>query len=253
MESPFYVPQGAYAVGHPGPGRLYADGATSCIVALVTGHDAQGRPTALLAHLDTPEATQRLFGVVLDRVFAGPVSLWARGASPPDLPPSMVSVAALVLSVAGATEHPWSIDNVQLELGEKSPGGWLGVDLETMQPLAQPLDLGPGQRDPLGGPHTLMAMNRWILTPPVPLWDVSQPLTDSDVEALVAFTGAQTAVPGDHATRFLAVLEQDDLRILTLWSTTPRHEPPWFCDQLRQAAAYVKARLSASETPPAGA
>ena len=133
MPDLFYVPQGAFAVARSGmadgPELLYADGATSCIVALVTGQDAAGTPTVLLTHLDTPEATRHLFEVVLGSVFVGPIILTARGASPPDLPWSKVSVAVLVLSVAGSGDQAWQIERAELQLGEQSPGGWLGFDL----------------------------------------------------------------------------------------------------------------------------
>lgn len=225
------------------PKYLYSDSATSCIILILegTGHDNQAQ--WIMTHLSCSERFLAFFDLA-DRLFSGPVSLFALGANPPSAEPSKRNRRTLLEWIQAhrhsqqfrSRDHAdWYIDQVTLALGlrvpQKERNGCAGIDLQTSTVSTQSYTLTDQQRDPNGGIQTLFSIFGLSTNPPMALHNVAESFRENQIRQLV-----------EQAERvhWTAILEMTDAQILASCSSTPDDEVPWFCETLRASAGYVK-------------
>lgn len=250
----FYVNQDNYCLVRTRDSAhryLYSDGATSCVIIILQGRDAEGNDIALLAHVSNPNRIDALFRLVA-ATFVGPVAVWAQGANPPSAEASVCNARILMrwLSkhaqperASGQGERPWFFDQVHLAIGHGDPVAEelhaFGFDLERGAVSRRIVRLTPEQRDPTGGMQALFSMFGQQLEPRVLLWNAEEPfpwpLQCSLVEA------ARKA----HWERLVRMSDEE---ILYVCSTTPTCEVPWLAPALRASAELVL-RFDSSREP----
>jgi len=242
----YYVAQDNYYLARlnaPQPERpvnyLYSDGATSCLILIVTGRDLQHHPIVALAHLSCPERLAQFFDLVEEQ-FVGAVMLFAQGANPPTAEAARANAQAVREWVQhhrrSCQRHAdWHLARVSLALGTGRPqetrDSCYGIDLNTLAVSQRPWLLTETQRDPTGGVQTLFAVFGLQMSPPMPLHNAAEPFSPAQIARLV-----QTA----RAANWPAVLTLTDAEILYACSSTPADEPPWFVATIRASARYVQ-------------
>lgn len=222
---------------------LYSDSATSCIILIVEGRDHHNHPLIAFAHLSCEERFGA-FVELVERRFYGPAALFALGANPPSAEASKHNCHMLMPWIQahtppGHAEIPgttaWYVDQVTLALGfrvsEKERSGCVGIDVCTGIVSTQAYVLAHWQRDPTGGVQTLFSIFGLALNPPLKLHDVTKAFTPQEIGHLVRAA---------QATHWEQVARIDDRRLLSLFSSTPDDELPWFCENLRISAEYVR-------------
>lgn len=244
----YYVDQDNYTIANlnkPCPTNpeqyLYSDSATSCIIVVVEGLDAESNPIVAFTHLSRPERFESFFGIV-EKTFVGKVDVFAQGANPSDAQDSQTNSEILLAWInanrtsktgAGAT---WSIENVTLALGLGNPQednrGTYGIDLLTMTVSNDSFDLSQLERDPTGGLQILYCVFGLQVTPPVRLHRAGTPFTDEEIGLIVA----QANLPANNWVSFLYKTPAEILKL----SSTPTCEVPWFFSEVRAAALFVK-------------
>jgi hypothetical protein len=241
----FYVSQDNYClvrVRQSAHRYLYADGATSCVIIILQGHDAAGEDIVLLTHISEPYRIDALFGLVSD-TFVGPVEVWAQGANPPSAEASVCNARVLMRWLSdhaqgerreGEPEPQWFFDRVHLAIGQGDPIAEdlhaFGIDLERRTVSNRSMQLTPAQRDPTGGMQVLFSMFGPLLEPGLLLWNAEEPFP-WDVQR-----GLVEAARGAHWAR---LTRMGDEEILFVCSTTPTCELPWFASMLRRSAELV--------------
>lgn len=224
---------------------LYSDSATSCIIVVVEGLDADSNPIVALTHLSRTARFETFFEIVKEN-FVGPVNIFAQGANPSDAGDSQTNSETLLAwieenrtsTVSG--EATWSIANVTLALGlgnpQKENRGTYGIDLVTMTVSNDSFDLTLSDRDPTGGLQILYCVFGLQVTPPVKLHHRGTPFTTDEINLLVA----QANLPANNWVSFLYKTQAEILKL----SSTPTCEVPWFYAEIRSAALYVKNHLA---------
>lgn len=246
----FYVSQDNYCLvnlSQPDLNKryLYSDSATSCIIVIMKGRSAADEDILVLTHLSRPLRYDYFFNLVGVN-FAGPVSIWAQGANPPDAIDSIHNVESLMnwtirhstasFEQNSPAEKPsWFIERVTLSVGQGNPRqkrrGDYGIDLATMTVSNKQFDLTLEQRDPTGGVQTLFCVFGMKVWPHVWLWEASKEFPEETVDRLV-----QAA----RKENWTQILEMTDQEILKKYSSTPECEADWFVPTLRRSAEFVK-------------
>jgi hypothetical protein len=250
----FYVNQDNYCLVRTRDSAhryLYADGATSCIIIILQGRDAEGDDIVLLTHVSEPHRIDALFRLV-PATFVGPVAVWAKGANPPSAEASVCNARILLrwLSehahrerAAGQAEPPWFFDHVHLALGQGDPVAEelhaFGFDLARSAVSSRVVHLTPVQRDPTGGMHALFSLFGQQLDPRLLLWKAEEPFPWSLQCSLVQ------AARKAHWERLARMSDEE---ILYVCSTTPTCEVPWLAPALRASAELVL-RFDTSRDP----
>ncbi|WP_299455453.1 hypothetical protein [uncultured Microscilla sp.] len=242
-----YVPQDHYYIAsllQPHLVRyLYSDGATSCIIAIVTGKNQQGVPITVLSHLSKPVCVEAFFDVVTHQ-FKGEMQLFAQGANAQHQEAIDTNTQTIIdlfkawvaqRSLASADgyiykAHLWFNTGNPLEQNRDC----LGIDLATRQVSHQRFDLTEDQRDITGGLQTLASIFGAELSPPIVLRVANAPFTHAQVKQLLFLA---------LHYQWLDILTMKDEEILHYFSSTPHCEVSWFCDALRQSAQYVQTHL----------
>lgn len=255
-EGLLYVAQANYALvpmfQSTGPSYLYSDSATSCIIVIGEGTDAQERSIASIAHLDSPACIQAYFDTVLDKTYVGEVYIYAQGANPPHDSSSKENAAALnkCLGLRKAGGYPWLPDIQHLGLGEGDPRvkdrGDYGISIAPEVPIvsAQPFDLELLDRDPTGGVQSLFCIMRRQMNPPIQLRDAQTPFTDALIAQLVKIAATYRKDPNDPKTAYTYIIDLTSDEVRATWSTTPKYEAPWFSDELKQSCCYTRVYLA---------
>lgn len=246
-----YVPQDHYYLANLAQSGsikyIYSDGATSCIIVIATGANAQGETIVLLGHLSKPASFEAFFDLVALHVI-GKVQLFAQGAN---TAPSVsgeedqrqyvqTNIDLLNNWVEAHTlpNEPWYIAKKQLWLNKGHPleqnRDCLGINLVTMEVSNRSFELTNAQRDPLGGLQTLVSLFGADLQPPIALRLAHQPFSHAQTKQLL-YLGLSYG--------WLDILEMEDDEILHSFSSTPHCEVAWFCDAIRHSAQYVKENL----------
>lgn len=244
----YYVDQDNYLIvnlNNPNPENpeqyLYSDSATSCIIVIVEGLDAESNPIVALTHLSRTERFETFFGIVAN-TFVGKVNVFAQGANPADAQDSKTNSETLLAWIEAnrtsqtGSDATWSIDDVTLALGLGNPQednrGTYGIDLVTMTVSNDSFDLTLLDRDPTGGLQILYCVFGLQVTPPVRLHHAGTPFTDEEILLLVG----EANLPKNNWISFLYKTPAEILQL----SSTPTCEVPWFFTEVRSAALYVK-------------
>lgn len=223
---------------------LYSDSATSCIIVVIEGLDAERNPIVALAHLSRSERFETFFEVVKQN-FVGPVNVFAQGANPSNAEASQVNSETLLAWIeenraSKVGKSTWSIENVTLALGLGNPQednrGAYGIDLVTMTVSNDSFELTLLDRDPTGGLQILYCVFGLQVTPAVKLHRKGEPFTADEINLLVAEAG----LPKNNWVSFLYETQAEVLKL----SSTPTCEVPWFYAEIRSAALYVKNHLA---------
>ena len=238
----FYVSQDNYCLVRPGHSAhryLYADGATSCVIVILQGHDAGGDDIVLLTHISDPNRIDALFRLVT-ATFVGAVEVWVQGANPPSAEASVCNARILMRWLsdhtspergAGEPEPPWFFDRVHLALGQGDPIEQelhaFGIDLVRREVSSRAMHLTSAQRDPTGGMQALFSMFGQQIQPRLLLWDAEQPFPWPLQCSLV------NAARKAHWARLARMSDEE---ILYVCSTTPTCELPWFAPTMRRSA-----------------
>jgi hypothetical protein len=224
---------------------LYADSATSCIIVVITGEDADRKPVIMLSHLSRTRRFNAFFNQV-DATFCGPVHLFAQGGNPPFAEAANTNTHTLMqwmtahslanFDTAPISEKPgWWIEQATVSVGQGDPNDDhrddYGIDLSTMTVSNKPFTLTPEQRDPTGGVQTLYAVFGMKIYPPLWLWPSTRAFDDHTISKLVAAANRED---------WTQILKMSDEEILQTYSTTPQWEVPWFSETLRQSAKFVQ-------------
>lgn len=230
--------------------HLYADSATSCIIAVVEGKDKDNNPIVALSHMSRPERFQRFFDIV-GETFKGEASLFAQGANPPQpaVKDGVSTYAALQNSqflISWANDHvfipsgtsappDWHFSQTTFSLGLGDPQvedrGCYGIDLGTMEVSNQRFNLTPEDRDPTGGLQTLFCVFGLKVEPKIVLPLSTSSFTTEQINLLV---GAA------NKADWTSILNMTKDEVLNKYSSTPQYEVPWFFESLRASATYVK-------------
>ena len=220
---------------------LYSDSATSCIIVVVEGLDADRDPIVAFTHLSRTERFETFFGIVKQN-FVGPVNVFAQGANPSNAEASQTNSETLLAWIEDNrtskvnNSATWSIANVTLALGLGNPQednrGTYGIDLITMTVSNDSFDLTLLDRDPTGGLQILYCVFGLKVTPPVKLHHRGTPFTTDEINLLVA----EASLPANNWVSFLYETQAEVLKL----SSTPTCEVPWFYAEVRSAALYVK-------------
>lgn len=224
---------------------LYSDSATSCIIVVVEGLDADSNPIVALTHLSRLDRFETFFGIV-GETFVGKVNVFAQGANPSDAQDSQANSDTLLAWIdanrtgkAGSSAQ-WFIENVTLALGMGNPQedhrGTYGIDLVTMTVSNDAFDLTLVDRDPTGGLQILYCVFGLQVTPSIRLHHAGTPFTTEEIALLVA----EANLPKNNWISFLYKTPAEILKL----SSTPTCEVPWFFAELRAAAMYVKNHVS---------
>ncbi|WP_045114971.1 hypothetical protein [Microscilla marina] len=242
-----YVPQDHYYIASllqpHSMHYLYSDGATSCIIAIVTGKNQQGVPIALLSHLSKPVGVEAFFAIVA-RHFKGEMQLFAQGANaqhqeaPDTNTQTNIDLFKAWIAQQSLASADGYISKANLWFNTGNPleqnRDCLGIDLTTRQVSNQRFDLTEDQRDVTGGLQTLVSLFGAELSPPIVLRVANAPFTHAQVKQLLFLA---------LHYQWLDILTMKDEEILHYFSSTPHCEVPWFCDALRYSAQYVQAHL----------
>ena len=254
-EGMLYVDQANYALAPmfqaSGIRYLYSDSATSCIVLIGEGMNAQGQPTASLAHLDSPECIQAYFSSVLDATYRGSVYIYAQGANPPDNDCSIKNANELLACLAArASGYAWNplVSHMGLREGdprEKDRGDY-GISIASEVPVVstQPFALELDERDPSGGEQILYCIMRRHLPQPIQIRDARTTFPPLLVAELVEVAAKYRTNPSDPRTAFTYIIDLTSDEVLRTWSTTPEYEAPWFSDELKQSCCYTRVYLA---------
>ena len=247
----YYVDQDNYyianlnepAVGNPEK-YLYSDSATSCIIVVVEGKNRRGDPIVALAHLSRTERFETFFEIV-ENNFVGPVDVFAQGGNPSNAEASQInSETVLTWIQANRTSKAssgasWSITNVTLALGLGNPQednrGSYGINLMLMTVSNDSFKLTMKDRDPTGGLQILYCVFGLKVAPVIHLHHRGTPYTADEINSLVAMAN----LPGND---WVSLLKKPQAEVLKI-SSTPNCEVPWFYEEIRQAALYVKEHL----------
>ncbi|VFQ44605.1 hypothetical protein [Desulfoluna butyratoxydans] len=223
---------------------LYSDSATSCIIVVMAGRNADDQEIVMLSHLSRKVRYDYFFNLV-GAHFVGPVHIWGQGGNPPLAEASNDNTHTLMGWLmthsldnfrynAPADKPSWWVEQVTLSLGQGDPNEChrddFGVDLTTMKVSNQAFDLTSEQRDPTGGVQTLFAVFGMKIYPPVWLWKSTRPFDDALITRLV------NAANQDNWTQILSMTDEE---ILHTYSSTPEWEVPWFVETLKESAQFV--------------
>ena len=230
---------------------LYSDSATSCIIVVVEGKDADNNPIVALSHLSRPERFEAFFEIVAKN-FSGAVSIFAQGANPP-FPAyksgeytytSLINSQIVINWVNNNIYVPqsnvpvptWYIEQCTFSLGLGDPQqddrGCYGIDLETMTVSNQRFILTDEQRDPTGGVQTLFCVfGLQIGSQKIVLHKADEDFTFNQIKLLVL------KAKENNWTDILYMTKDE---VLNKYSSTPKYEAPWFFATMRQSAEYVK-------------
>ena len=247
----YYVDQDNYyianlnepTVGNPEK-YLYSDSATSCIIVVVEGKNTRGDPIVALAHLSRTERFETFFEIV-ENNFVGAVDVFAQGGNPANAQASQLNsetvltwIQANRTSTVSSGAH-WSITNVTLALGLGNPQednrGSYGIDLTLMTVSNDSFNLTMKDRDPTGGLQILYCVFGLKVSPIIRLHHRGTAFTEDEINRLVAMAN----LPENN---WVGLLKKTQAEVLTL-SSTPNCEVPWFYNEVRQGALYVKEHL----------
>jgi len=250
-----YVPQDNYILYRPArreKSYLYADSATSCVIIIVTGLDKTGAELVAITHLGGATAAKAFFEIV-ESSFAGGFSLFAQGANPSGPVSkqgalsfeSMKNIGWMLAWIGKLLYHPSKspppayISRLSLVLGRGDPNagyGALGVDVDPssrdyLKVSNKYFALTPNDRDPEGGLQRLFSrFGQKTGLPSLVMRDADKPFTPHEKAALIALARREN---------WQQILDMSDSEILDKYSTTPEHEPYWFCETARQSAQYL--------------
>ena len=126
------------------------------------------------------------------------------------------------------------------EVPQRNWNGCAGIDVVTGTVSTQAYHLTDTQRDPTSGVQTLFSIFGLSINPPMVLHNAAEPFLQEHIDQLV-----QQA----RAIHWTAILEMTDTQLLETYSSTPYDEIPWFCENLRVSARYVKKYRGADSFP----
>lgn len=241
----YYVSQDNYYLADLDSGKnitYYCDSATSCIVIIAVGYSSrQHKHMAAISHLSRPNRFEKFFGIV-EEYFKDEVSIYASGANPPSPCEKSNHEYDYTALKNAAQVAQWvfsgkiTLHQASLKFGQGNPSiytnnldcysiicsesGNLTVDNNRIY-------LTNEQRDPTGGVQTLFCM----YGDPSVIRLQSDPFSKDEIETLVKSAK-------EHNLQQAA--DMSDEEILQTYSSTPKFEVPWFCDNIRQAGNYVK-------------
>ncbi|MFR9533056.1 MAG: hypothetical protein SNG20_07240 [Rikenellaceae bacterium] len=239
---------------------LYCDSATSCIVVIVTGCNANSEPIVAISHLSRPQR----FECFLEKVcseFVGNIHLFAHGANPPEpgikdgkndytalrnagIIMNFVLAHSVVQLSEGIEPAQPQIDQVTLLFGEGNPSDYdsnldcYGVDVSNPEELIvsnKRLTLQAEDRDPTGGLQSLFCS--YGLDNGMVLLKASEAYCSEISTSLYA--NKDKLLGSAHSDKYEQYVNMSDEEILAKCSSTPDAEVPWFCDSIRRASQYV--------------
>lgn len=227
---------------------FYADSATSCIIVIVKGQNAEGKEMIGMSHLSRTARFHDFFAMA-EEVFQGDVVVYASGANPAepiqtkggldytalrntDTLRGWLNQHAFNPEEEGELSNPRIVGNMIREgignpsdydsnldcLGYHTLNGGVSFDRQW---------LADAERDETGGLQTLYCIygEQGMVRPQ------AVDFTDEEAAALI-----QNAKDQD----FERAADMTDEEILETFSSTPNYEVPWFCDTIRASAIYVK-------------
>jgi hypothetical protein len=233
-----YVPQDNYLLCKPdtaGLDYLYADSATSCIIVIVTGENADGDTLIAVSHLSC-EVRFKAFFELIERSFKGYIKVHAAGANPPWEKECIKNARTFMQWVASLSHARFTV-----ALGSGLPNSGFGAyGINVLRGSPCYLEVSnkyfhiPDDRlrDPEDGANILFCkLGLRTGLPSLILRDTDVPFTEAEKAALVAEAEKQN---------WSDVLAMTDEEILEKYSTTPQYEPAWFAGSIRRAAEFIR-------------
>lgn len=238
---------------------LYADSATSCIIVIVIGIDKKTKELSIcMAHLSRKTRFEKFFEFVFENMDKN-AHIYAQGANPCSFEGETAStdnVNTLMRLIELLNTQSQKIYNspffsaLTISVGQGDPNkGWgcYGVstnpkDADYLAPSSRYYQLNPSDRNSAEGVQTLFCMfgedadrkNKFEYKPEIQAYLHDSFQLEFASEEIDAFANRA------DAENFQEAADMTDEQILKKYSSTPDYEPAWFCDTMREAAAFVK-------------
>ena len=221
---------------------LYSDGASSCIILIVTGKNYKGDNLVSLAHISRISGFKEYFSNVIYKTFVGPINIYGQGANPPS-ETSAQNVRNILLEIISINdtqdltpndESPY-FSGIQLSLSQGSPiennRDGFGIDLKTMKVSNKHFNLTLKDRDSYDGAMGLYSFYGRKILPPVWLRNAKLPLNHDMISKMLKLAY------NDNKLR--NIQNMSDKEIIQTLSTTPSIEVDWFAGAARMQLEYV--------------